>query len=445
LQNPDQIATREAPTPACGNPISLKTLGRAVGRTSWAVIDQGLLSLSNFVVNLVLALWLTPAEYGGYTAATAAFWISLGIQGGLIIQPMTVFGSGRFHDRPSAYLAVLMIFDWWISVMISAALAIVGLGVMFLGSRLFGMSMLGYAVAAPLVLLLSLLKRTFYVWSHPRLAAGASAIYMVGMFTILYALYRSGILSPFTAPLTTAGASALAIAGAIAMGRFRLRSSWRGEFLREVAAAHWRYGRWAVLTEVIAWAPGRLYYLIVPVFVGLEANAALNVLWNLIMPAVQLITAANLLLVPAFSRLRHDRRGTPLMWIVVLILVAGALLYALLVGLFGGTLIDLVYRGRYTQYAHLTWIVGLIVLPIAARITFGSALRARERPDRELSAYLTATVVACVGIVAIAAWGLLGAILGQLVAETTTMLVMLWWVLRTDSRAEAQTPAGPAV
>ena len=66
--------------------------------------------------------------------------------------------------------------------------------------------------AAPVVLLLLLLRRTFYIWSHPQLAAAASGIYMVAMFAILYALYRSGTLSSFTAPLAAAGASALTIA-----------------------------------------------------------------------------------------------------------------------------------------------------------------------------------------------------------------------------------------
>jgi len=440
LQHGNQIAAGGAPTLGV-----IRGLGRVVGQTSWAVIDHGLLSFANFAANLVLALWLTPAEYGGYVAASAVFWIALSGYDGLLIQPMMVFGSGRFHDRPSTYLAILVSFHWCVSAMISAALAVGGLGVMFWGSPLSGLSILGYAVAAPLVLLQQLLGRTFYVWSHPWRAAVTSAIYMAGTFAILYALYRSATLSSFTAPLAAAGASTLAITGAIAMRRIRLWSPWGGAFLREVAAAHWRYGRWTVLTAVAGWARGSIYYLVVPVSVGLEANAALNVLWNLVMPVIQLYVAGSALLVPAFSRHRQDRRFKSLMWRVLLVLVAGASVYALLIGLFGGTLIDLVYHGRYTQYTNLAWLMGLIVLPIAASTAFGAFLRAHERPDRVLSANVAATVVACIGIIAIDAWGLRGAVLGLLASCVTTMLVMLWWVLRTDSRTEAQAPTGPPV
>lgn len=440
MQDHNPRATGAAPTRSL-----VRALGRVAGRTSWAVVDQGLLSFSNFGANLVLALWLSPAEYGGYVAASAVFWITLSGYDGLFIQPMMVFGSGRFHDRPSTYMAILTSFHWCVAAMISAALAAVGLGVMCWGSQLSGLSIFGYAVAAPLVLLQPLLRRTFYVWSHPWRAAVTSASYMAGNFAILYALYRSATLSSFTAPLAVAGASGLAIANMIVMWRFRLWSSWRGEFPREVAAAHWRYGRWAALTGVVGWARGSIYYLVVPVLVGLEANAALNVLWNLIMPAVQLYLAASAVLVPAFSRLRQDPRITSLIWLTLLVLVAGASVYALLIGLFGGRLIDLVYRGRYTQYADLAWLMGLILLPIAAFTTFGAVLRAYERPDRELSANLVATVAACVGIFAINAWGLLGAVLGLLASCVTMMLVTLWWVLRTDGPSEPQPLAAPLV
>jgi O-antigen/teichoic acid export membrane protein len=103
----------------------------------------------------------------------------------------------------------------------------------------------------------------------------------------------------------------------------------------------------------------------------------------------------------------------------------------------------LLYSGRYTQYANFAWLVGLIALPTAAIAALGSALRAYERPDRVLWAYVVSAVVTCTfGVAAVATWGLLGAILGLLGGYVTTMLVMLWWVLRTDARPEPRTATG---
>jgi O-antigen/teichoic acid export membrane protein len=418
---------------------SAGALGRVVGQASWATIDQALFSASGFAVNLILALWVTPEEYGGYMAASAVFWIALSFHDGLVIQPMMVFGSGRFHDRPNSYLAMLVTFHWCVSAIISAAFAIGGLTLIACGARTAGSGVLGFAAAAPSILLLWLVRRRFYVWSHPRLAAGACALYVVGVLVIVLALHDSGMLSSFTAALAAGGASALAVAAAVATRGFRLRLSRRGDPLREVAIVHWRYGRWAVLTGVAGWARGGVYYIVVPALAGLEANASLNVLWNLTMPAVLLNFAATALLVPAFIRARQHRRARSLMWVVLLVLMAGMALYALLVALFGEMLIDLVYRGRYSQYAHLAWLMGLILLPTAAITTFSAFLRAHERPDRELSANLCATAVACLGIIGIEAWGLVGAITGLLASGVTSMLVLLWWVKRIDLQHRSMT------
>jgi hypothetical protein len=85
------------------------------------------------------------------------------------------------------------------------------------------------------------------------------------------------------------------------------------------------------------------------------------------------------------------------------------------------------------------------VLPTAAITTFAAFLRAHERPDRELSANLCAAAVACVGIIAIDAWGLLGAIIGLLASCMTTMLVLLWWVVRIDRVSPPATAGAGAV
>jgi O-antigen/teichoic acid export membrane protein len=419
--------------PSYDTQVLLESPRGIVNQASWTVLDQALLALANFGGNIVLARWLAPVEYGGYMAASALFWMTLNIHGGLLSEPMTVFGSGRFRERLSSYFAILASFHWGISAMLSAGLVAVGLALILWGSTASGLSILGYALSAPLVLLLQLVRRTVYLCSHPRLAAAAAGIYMVGMFTIMYFLYCTATLSSFTAPLAAAGASALAVAAIIAMRGFPLWSSWQGDFVRQVVASHWRYGRWAVVVGIVSWAPtGVVYLLIVPVLVGLEANAALNALWNFVMPVIHLSLAVGLLLVPAFGRARSDRRAASVMWIALLALVSGATLYALVVGLFGGPVMDLVYGGRYTQYAHLAWLVGLAALPTAAATVFGSVLRAYERPDRILWAHMASAAVTCAfGTVAVATWGVLGGILVLLARDMTTMLGELWWVLRT--------------
>src|SRR6266851_3248455 len=245
------------PVALCADtPPSVSWHRGVIGRASWTAVDHSLLGLANFAGNLVLARWLLPAEYGGYVSASALFWMIANVHNGLLIDPMMVFGSGRFHDRLSSYFAVLAVVHWCISTMTSIGLAAIAVGLILWGSLVSAWSMIGYALAAPAVLLLALLRRTVYLQSHPRLAAFASGVYTIGMLALIYALNRTATLSSFTAPLAAAGASAVATVGIMAMQRVPLWSRRRDPFMRQVATAHWRYGRWAVVSSILSWIPG---------------------------------------------------------------------------------------------------------------------------------------------------------------------------------------------
>ena len=104
-------------------PISGMWHRSVVGRVSWTVLDQSLLAIANFAASLVLARWLSPVDYGGYVSASALFWLVMNAHGGLLTEPMMVFGSGRFRDRGTSYLGILAVLQWGISAMISAGLA----------------------------------------------------------------------------------------------------------------------------------------------------------------------------------------------------------------------------------------------------------------------------------------------------------------------------------
>lgn len=412
---------------------SVAWIGRALGRISWTVVDEALLGFASFTTNLLLARWLTPAEYGGYMAGSAVYWMIASPHGALLTEPMMVFGPAHFRNRLALYFPILVASSWCISSLIAALLVSGGVALIFLGSKVSGLSMIGYGLAAPITMLLWLFRRTFYVQSAPWLAAATSTIYLVGLLAIIFTLYRSGTLSAFTAPLAAAGASGLAVAGINPWRGLRLRSPWHGQFAREVAVAHWRYGRWALLTGILIWAPGSIYFVLLPLFTDLEANAGLSALRTLVLPALHLYTASALLLIPALARARQKRGAASPIWGLLAVLIAGAAIYALLIALFGRPLMAILFRGQYMQYARYAWLMGLIALPAAGIAALGSDLRARGRPDRVFWAYVIATAVTgTFGVGAVATCGLLGAILGLLAGYVTTMLVLLWWVARLD-------------
>ena len=47
--------------------------GSWLGCGMWAIIDQGLFALVSVLLNLLLASWLAPAEYGAFAVAYSVF------------------------------------------------------------------------------------------------------------------------------------------------------------------------------------------------------------------------------------------------------------------------------------------------------------------------------------------------------------------------------------
>ncbi len=83
-------------------------LSRWLMKGFWAVSDQGLFSLSNFALSVLLARWLVPQDYGAFTVAFAVFLLIGTFHTALLSEPMLVFGPSRYKGRFSEYLGALM-------------------------------------------------------------------------------------------------------------------------------------------------------------------------------------------------------------------------------------------------------------------------------------------------------------------------------------------------
>ena len=59
-----------------------------------AAVDQGILSLSNFLATIILARNVSPTELGVYGVGFIALRLVRAFQEGLVVQPLNVFGAG---------------------------------------------------------------------------------------------------------------------------------------------------------------------------------------------------------------------------------------------------------------------------------------------------------------------------------------------------------------
>src|SRR5688500_3853434 len=78
--------------------------------SSWSVIDQGVVSLGTFLVNIILARQLSPHEYGLFALLFSVFFILQTVNGSLVLYPLSVRGGAAdMADRTRLIAAGLTI------------------------------------------------------------------------------------------------------------------------------------------------------------------------------------------------------------------------------------------------------------------------------------------------------------------------------------------------
>src|SRR5829696_3659119 len=196
-----------ARSPTGWRSAALASTRRWVAKGAWAITDQALFALSNFGINILLARWLRPEEYGAFTLAYSIFLVLGTVHSALLADPMIVFGAGKYRDRLSAYVEALLRAHWLLTANGSVVLGIAAICVAMGGNRAIAYALLALAVANPFILLLWLMRRSCYIRVQPNLAASGGLVYMTTVLAAAYLLFRADRLTSPSALLVMGGAS----------------------------------------------------------------------------------------------------------------------------------------------------------------------------------------------------------------------------------------------
>jgi len=407
----------------------------------WAISDQGLFATSNFALNVLLARWISPYDYGAFSVAFAIFTLVGVIHTATLTEPMLVFGPGKYKDRFSEYLGTVIHGHLGFAALGGLLLLLTSLGLALFGLNSLSVTLVALAFAEPFILLLWLMRRACYARLEPHLAASGGALYMVLMLAGAYVLYRGEWLSASSA-FGVMGFSSLVVSVWLII-RLRVKRSplRRSELARDSLDSHWRYGRWSVANEGLNWVPMNIYFVLLPIFGGLEAGASFKALMNLIMPMLQAIWALAILLLPVLVRARDEgdtsggrtRFGTRVR-LALVPFALGPILYWLVLGLFHQQLVDWLYGGQYTEHAALLWLLGLSPIVAAVKQVMGQSLKALQRPDQLFWAFaFSAVLTLTLGTGFVYLWGVVGAGIGFLGSQAVTAVLALFFYRRLRS------------
>ena len=410
------------------------------------IADQGLSVGGMFLVNVVLARVQTKEEYGMFALSYSIFTFLSGLHNATVLEPFTVYASGRYRDRFPAYWRLMMGSNVIAGLTLSAGLLLTCLLFWWVAPTLNSPSLLGLALSVSFILTGSFLRRSFYVMRQPQLAAKTSLVFFITVALLLWVAAKAREVSGFSVFLILA--LAWVVAGLVFMRNLRYAKLPR-PFLNSEPRywqEHWKYARWVLATAFVFQFTHQGYYWLVAGFLSVKEVGELKAMYVLIAPIEQVTISLSFLFLPVLAAkyaagntdafLAFWRRYS-------LLMLAITAAFAVAVGVLGSRVIHILYAGKFDELAPMLFLLALVPLVMAIGGTVSDAIRAAEKPGLVFYAYVSSAVATFVlGLPSVKYFGLRGAVYGMLVSAATYSLALAM-AFRLNLRARKMPVAAP--
>jgi O-antigen/teichoic acid export membrane protein len=389
-----------------------------LGKVAASIADQGVASSTNFVLNVLLARWLAPREYGAYSVCWAILLILAGFHNALILEPLTVVGPAEYRENLPAYLIAARRLNW--PVVFALALIALFIGLIYqqqtVRAALFVM-----AACLPGYLLLLMARRKQYVLNQPIRAFYLSALYAVLVFAFLSVCRITGKLSAITA------VASFGLAWVVG-STFHNRTTAVPVPLNRVAREHWHYGKWLFASALLAMGVSDMQTVLLSMLVDLKSAGALRALMNFVLPLFQLLTVLSVYALPRLSgRAKEWGVQRLLKWGIQfpIAMVALCTLYLGLLTLFAPQLEHLLYGGKMESYVRWVPLLAASAFVSGIGASFSTLLRAVQNSKHQFFAGVAGSTAGLISaLLLLRKIGIAGALWSMLAANLCSTLII---------------------
>lgn len=404
---------------------------------AYSLADQALAVGGGFLVNVALARTRTKEEYGMFVLSYSVYTLLLGLYHAAILEPYTVYGSGRYRERFSEYLRLMARSNAVIGVLLTGILLLSCLVLSWVAPHLISRALFGLALTTGVLLSGHLLRRVFYLQRQAALATKTSLVFFITVACGLWLTAKAHRLDSFSVFLIMA--LGWITAGAV-FGTKLAFGNPKQAFLElepRYWREHWNYSKWVLATAFVFQFTTQGYYWLVAGFLSAKDVANLRAMYLLVTPVDQVFIALSYLVIPALSaHYAAKRMGNFLsLWKRYALTTVGVTgLFALAVRILGKPLMHALYAGKYDGLAPFLFVLALLPLLMGSGNTMNNAMIATEKPKLVFLAYAcsgAATLLA--GIPLVIRFGLWGAVYGMLFSGATyTGALTLAFALRVQ-------------
>ena len=390
---------------------------------AYSFADQALAVGGVLLVNVVLARTQTKEEYGMFALSYSVFTFLYGLYNAAVVEPFTVYGSGRYREHFCEYLRLMARSSAVIGLLLTGILFLACLLFLWVAPHLASQALVGLALTIGVLLSATFTRRAFYVQRQAARAARTSLIFFttvacgLWLATKVHAVNSLSVFSILALGWIVGGAGFMKGIASNKPKKHFLELEpgyWR---------EHWNYTRWSLATAFVFQFTTLGYYWLVAAFLSVKEVGELRATYLIVMPVEQVFIAISFIVLPALASHYAAKRMTDLLslWARNALVVAGVTgLFALGVRILGRPAMHVFYAGKFDGLAPLLYILALVPFLTGIGGTMINALNAIEKPRLVLYAYIcSATVTFLSGIPLVVHLGLPGAAYGMLLSGGT--------------------------
>lgn len=396
----------------------------------WAIADQALFASGSFLIAIVVAKELAPAQYGLFSLMQTIVALVSAIHMGILVEPTLIFGSGRHAHRLPEYIGIIVKINGLLCLGCMLLLGGVWLVSFLLGMESAALTSMGLLLVLAPSLSTWLLRRATFVANQPHLATAASLMYLVSAAVFLELLRVSGRFSLGAA--FCASSASLSIGCAWLLKRLGPRYlPIRDALTREIIRENWLYASWSLRAFILRWIPTYSVQWIATFYLGTAGAGDIRALMNPLLPFIQAIGALTAMLVPNYVRTGDPTTLHKRVLRHTFLLGLASAVYASVLSVFSLGLMHRFYGGKYDAVALMLPFFAFVAVPESVIQVMTAFFRSRNDPRSTFLVYLPSAGLALLCTIWLTErFGIEGASAGYLIGYTSAALSFTWLYAR---------------
>jgi O-antigen/teichoic acid export membrane protein len=396
--------------------LRLTTRHLVSGREGWALLDQGLVSATNFITNVVVARWLGMERFGVFALAWMAVLFCFNMQIPLVTAPLITVLPKLEADARRTYLGGVIAQELGFVLCCNAAL-LAGLRLLaFLAHKPALGGLTGsLCLATSAYLLQDLARRYLFASGQSRRAFLNDAVSCLPQLPLIFLLLRWKLIG-VPGVLCIIGFTSFAGVGLCIYWCETVHFSFRG--IRNSVRRHWKLSKWLVPSSILSWVCSNFIVLLAPVYYGPLAAGALRASQNIVgVTNIWILGLDNVL--PAESSRSYHQGGTSLLkrylWHAIFRWGGLTAAIVLVIGFAPGFWLHITYGLQYAAYGNILRMYVILCLFVFIGAPLRAGLQAMEHTSPFLLSQFAAAIFAlAVGVPLTRRFGLQGVLIGTI-------------------------------